>query len=280
MDFNTQLIELVKSRRFLYDMNDPHHSDQALRDNAWKEIAAQLKAQKSEVKKSWILLREGYRRNLKKQIASKMDPIHRKDKAVQKWTYEDDLSFLSPHFKIRALTLSNAYSDVNVEENSNNVDNQTNTEQRRPAKRSRTHESTKRTCANETYSNTLIKYILDKTSKKDNIQHFFESISSTVQTFPLRDRAIAKARVFEIISQMELEILSRDATPSFQYGSSPVSYEAEVKPQEHRFVCPSPETQSPSLLEVNDSSDDESPVLDIKIEEPEPVIGIQFEPDS
>ncbi|KAJ8705140.1 hypothetical protein PYW08_012460 [Mythimna loreyi] len=281
MDFNTRLIKLVKPCKFLYDLSDPKHGDQAHRDKAWKEIAAALDVQKSECKKSWILLREGYRRTLKKHIASKLDTTYKKDRPIPKWVYEDEMAFLAPHLKHKELTLSTLYKDINVEENSNNADNHTNQDaaEQRPAKRSRTHEASRRTCANEAYSNTLIKYILEKTTKKNDVQNFFESISSTVQSFPPHDRAVAKARVFEVISQMELEILSRESTSSYQDGSSPASYEAEaVRPQTHVFVSPSPEARSPSLLEVemNNSSDEE---VEIK-KEPEEGVGLQFEQDT
>lgn len=56
-----------------------------------------------------------------------------------------------------------------------------------------------------------MKYILENKEKPVNdIEMFFNSISTTVQSFPLKDRAIAKAKVFHLISEMELEILSRN----------------------------------------------------------------------
>jgi len=86
----------------------------------------------------------------------------------------------------------------------------------------------------ETASSTLMKYILQNNEKPVNdIEHFFNSISTTVQSFPLKDRVIAKAKVFRVISEMELEILSRNtynidtdsrASSETRITESPISF--------------------------------------------------------
>lgn len=252
------------------------------------------------------MLREGYRRVYKKQKAALRDPTNRKSNPTSKWTYEDDLAFLAPHLKHRTLPVSSESIHINREDNPTNAVIQSNhdTVVQRKAKCSRTHESATRrtcanksysntltcanesfsntlTCANETYSNTLVKYILDKTTKRDDIQHFFESISATVQSFPPHDRALAKAKVFQVVSQMELEILSREYSSSLQYESSPTLCNVEVaNPQNDLFITPPPEAPSSSLLEPNQSTDDEVElVLNNKIE-PEETFIIKFEPDT
>lgn len=75
----------------------------------------------------------------------------------------------------------------------------------------------------ETPSTELMKYILESKTNTNDIQKFFDSISTTVQSFPLRDRAIAKAKVFKVISQMEIEILGKDSSTYSEYASSPES---------------------------------------------------------
>ncbi|KAL3277708.1 hypothetical protein HHI36_013052 [Cryptolaemus montrouzieri] len=57
----------------------------------------------------------------------------------------------------------------------------------------------------------LMKYILDnkKTSSQDDIGQFMAGITTTLRSFPARDRAVAKAQIFGIVSQMEIEILNR-----------------------------------------------------------------------
>lgn len=86
----------------------------------------------------------------------------------------------------------------------------------------------------ETASTTLMKYILQTKEKPSNdIEIFFNSISTTVQSFPLKDRAIAKAKVFRLVSEMELEILNRNtynietdsrASSETQLTESPINF--------------------------------------------------------
>lgn len=82
-------------------------------------------------------------------------------------------------------------------------------------KRTRIRQTTnKQSSCSETPSTSLMKYILESKSKTNEIQQFFESISTTVQSFPPRDRALAKSKVFAVISEMEMDILSRGITSS------------------------------------------------------------------
>lgn len=67
-----------------------------------------------------------------------------------------------------------------------------------------------------------MKYILEN-KKTNDVQHFFHSISTAVQSFFPRDQAIAKPKVFAEISAMEIDILSRDTTSANE--DSHTSYE-------------------------------------------------------
>lgn len=79
--------------------------------------------------------------------------------------------------------------------------------------------------SSETPSTSLMKIILENITKAKDIQLFFDGMATTVQSFPPRDRAVAKAKVFAVISQMELEILGRNPSTSSEYVGSPASCE-------------------------------------------------------
>lgn len=71
-----------------------------------------------------------------------------------------------------------------------------------------------------------MKFRLDNKTKNNEIQQFFDSIATTVQSFPPRDRVIAKAKVFGVISQMKLEIIGTnggDYRSTTKYANSPAS---------------------------------------------------------
>lgn len=108
--------------------------------------------------------------------------------------------------------------------------------------------------SSERPSTSLMKFILENKTKTNDIQQFFDSIATTVQSFPPRDRAIAKAKVFSVISQMELEILGRNPNISSEYVASPASYETQISETRNDFYSPpSPQTLSSDLLVDNAS---------------------------
>lgn len=170
-----------------------------------------------DCKKSWALLRDAFRRAVKKSKSGQASVPYKK------WKYEDEMSFLLPHFKerssnnISSVRCETVYEDSNAAEdplwedvkqdspeNFHNVA-ETSTP---PSKRIK---YSPQSFPSETPSTTLTKFLLENKAKSMNdIQQFFDSISTTVQSFPPKDRAIAKAKVFQIISEMELEILNRN----------------------------------------------------------------------
>lgn len=250
-------------------------------------------------KKSWALLRDAFRRAIKKQKETKSGQA---GVPTKKWKYEDEMSFLLPHFKERptscTVRANREDKDSDSEENCPDADNQA-----RPAspeviiaqkfplpKRTKVSEATvtqpstsknthsisgstqnytpvqnrskirkvitPQSTSGETPSNTLMKFILENKTKTNDIQQFFDSIATTVQSFPPRDRAIAKSKVFAVISQMELEILGRDSNSSTcsEYIGSPASYETQMpEPRNDFYSTPAPHSPSSGLLELNNS---------------------------
>ncbi|XP_044760163.1 transcription factor Adf-1-like [Coccinella septempunctata] len=247
---NEKLIELVKSYPFLYDLADRRYGDSERKNVAWKEIADQLHLPEKYCRKSWALLRDSYRRALKKR-----KECGQPEEKRRKWRYEVEMSFLLPFLRERSTTNTEIFHENNDSgdgENSSCEDNEGKSasldvssqgtvlpkqeqicdetvaepslsterqtfsepsENNRPLlKRARVRQKTRFQSTNETLSNSLMKFILENKAKNDDIQQFFESIATTVRSFPPRDRAIAKAKVFDVISEMEIDILNRDAS--------------------------------------------------------------------
>lgn len=283
MDFNRKLIEFVRLHNCIYDTNDPHYTDNFRKREAWKDISRRLHVPEDDCKKSWILLREGYRRAVKKNKRAQSDPVFRKDKETRKWAYEDDLSFLFEHLK--QLSFFRPTNNDN-EDNHTKMTNQSSTpaansnetvQKRALIKKSRTQEaSTRRPCSHEATASNL-KYVLEKTTKRSEIQQFFDSIACTVQTFSPRDRAVAKRKVFEVISQMEMEILDQKPALSFQSNGSPESNDMEVtESRSGLYATPPPEATTSGLFECNNSNNEDSElVMDIKVE-PEQFVAMNI----
>lgn len=175
--------------------------------------------------------------------------------AEKKWKYEDEISFLLPYMKDRPticpITTVPAFdNDDNANEEeaqSPKVGQQTTdtspstlevsqqtadtlpttssaTTQNYPQPKRKKRDKTQ---TDETPSTILMKYLLDSkknTPLPDDIEQFMAGITTTLRSFPPRDRAIAKAKIFEIVSHMEINILSRPST-SNSMVSTPSSYD-------------------------------------------------------
>ncbi|XP_045474319.1 transcription factor Adf-1-like [Harmonia axyridis] len=260
-----KLIELVRSYSFLYDVSDRRYSDGQRKDEAWKEISKQLRFPKKDCKKIWASLRDAYRRALKKHLETPPNMLD--NKLTRKWRFEDEMSFLNPFLKLRPTVCSEASNENedSAGENSSGEENpgrpvtpytapqtyilpkETPVTQHPTSQSGSSPQATsglKRTrirqkpytryAVRDTSSTSLMKLILENKAKTNDIQQFFESIATTVQSFPPRERALAKAKVFTVISEMEIELLNRDLCTSLEDVGSPASYEAQK--QEPMFV--------------------------------------------
>ena len=168
-----------------------------------------------ECRKSWTLLRDSFRRALKKQ---KDTSSGQASEAKRKWKYEDEMSFLIPYFKERrticTLPSSSEGQVLNdAEENDANDTSEVvslefseaSSEYNNPPppKRRRIHTQVKE---QETPSTAIMKYILN--NQRSEVQQFFDGISTTVEKFTPRQQAAVKSKVFAIVAEMEIEFLN------------------------------------------------------------------------
>ncbi|CAG5055510.1 unnamed protein product [Parnassius apollo] len=102
-----KLIEEVRKYPYLYDLSDAKYSNSIKKDEAWKQISVTLKQSESECKKTWLNLRESHRRAMKKRKTKSGQAAP----TTKKWTFEDEMSFLVPHYKERNTISSVDYDD-------------------------------------------------------------------------------------------------------------------------------------------------------------------------
>lgn len=227
MNTKEKLISEVRKYNFLYDLSDSKYCDSVKREEAWKEISKTLAVPVSTCKRTWLNLREAHRRAIKKKKSKSIQGIVPK----KKWRYEDEMDFLKPHFKERRIV--STHPRDSDEESTGNEDSQMSvpdcqsdasiTEDRptsascmfmqRPA-----HTFTSKFPKEKkprlrhmddgsSTSSLLMKYILKKKEKKiqeDDIDKFFSGIAATVKKFKKYNKALIKAQIFNIVSEMEL----------------------------------------------------------------------------
>ncbi|KOC65508.1 hypothetical protein WH47_10088, partial [Habropoda laboriosa] len=190
-----------------------------------------------QVKKRWTNLRDSYRRAMKKKRGKKSGQATHK---IKKWKYEDEMLFLDPYIKERETVTS-----IRTSDESNNELDTSNTTSTADSNVTQILLSPKNSDVppeilagrkikgeTETASTVLMNYILKSKSEspeqqqqEDDIDLFFKSIALTVKKLSPYTQAIAKARVFSIISALELEELSnknRHHSPSYSSHSSVV----------------------------------------------------------
>ncbi|KAL4714853.1 hypothetical protein ACJJTC_012525 [Scirpophaga incertulas] len=201
--FYEKLIDIVKGYKLIYDVNHKDYSDYQKKIETWNEIGLKLKTSGKECKRSWTLLRDSFRRSLKK----KRDPQN----PEKKWRYEDEMSFLIPYTKEKPHRfVVHDPITINSFEAVDPIHSPAVSEQSMPEPPGKKR---KKEAPN---SAELIKYILEsqKGQPPDDIEKFFTGITSTVRSFPAIDKAIAKARIFQIVSDMEIDILNRSTAQS------------------------------------------------------------------
>lgn len=187
----------------------------------------------SDCKKRWSLLRDAYRKALKnRQTRSGQASI-----PVQKWKFEDIMSFMVPIFaeRIQKSNLAeeqsqNCYDEIHVDtENIENLDCASTensiftpssvsstqlvspiSEPKSPSIPSLTKRTQKQ--APPAVSEVLEKYLGERKRSKvdknaDHLKKFFETMEETVRTFPPGLQIEVKSRIYNLVSEYEYKNL-------------------------------------------------------------------------
>ncbi|KAK9717239.1 Alcohol dehydrogenase transcription factor Myb/SANT-like [Popillia japonica] len=219
-----KLIEFVKEHPILYDTSHPKYMDQLRKDKLWRIIAVRLNQHENDCKKVWQNLRDSFRRVLKKRKASRDLLLDGKPKV---WKYEDEMSFLIPHFTTRTSRLlgsveRNQLQSEEEQSVDNFVEDQCTIMEQNESIQFDSSDDTKATTSCADSSATLVKYVLENQERyrsrleEDDITSFFINMAKTVKTFSRYRRAEAKSKVFAIVSQLEFEQISEERDQNFR----------------------------------------------------------------
>ncbi|KAK4886517.1 hypothetical protein RN001_002788 [Aquatica leii] len=226
-DLEEKIIRMVSHHKELYDQ--AAYTNIKLKKQIWQEIAKQVDASADVCKKKWRNIRDSYRKYVK-EVKAKTEQEIRKTK---RYKYADLLEFLNPYMHEK-IVISSFYTDVendfkedSVNENQNENDRSTedmdeySTELDLEEDESRNEEvqnlkKRQAVILNEPGANMLLTYIPDEEKLKkrrkgndedDALKQLFLSMYGTVKTFPPTLQTETKIKLFNIITNAELEYL-------------------------------------------------------------------------
>ncbi|XP_023951993.2 transcription factor Adf-1 [Bicyclus anynana] len=235
-----KLIALVRHFVFLYDTSHPKYMDSMKKDAAWNEISQLLNQPASACKHKWQGLRDAYRRaiNKRKQRISEQPSVK-----IKKWKYEDEISYLNKYLSEKKKMVQNDNEGDQNDENISNpdvedsyknerdeieqvenleqyivamdpanfahsqIDTSTVTITKNPQKWVNSQANPSSYVATN-YSDDVIKEYKETEIAHDQMDLFFLSLSNTVKSFSPYLQAIAKNKIFNLVSELEIQQLT------------------------------------------------------------------------
>ncbi|KAJ8725847.1 hypothetical protein PYW08_004030 [Mythimna loreyi] len=243
-----KLIELVRKYEFLYNLKHPKYMDSSKKDMAWKNIGEQLKQSAVACKQRWQCLRDAYRRALNKKKGKQGQAA----KNIKQWKYDSEMAFVTPFLMERKTQNSveissdgelsdNAYENYAIEYDASEMSNSNvdvdcapditniisdNSSSRIieevPQKKRKTVQSEPST-SGVVMANLLDQNKVESPRGHDELDRFFLVVSDTVKKFPPYVQALAKNKIFSLVSEMELQQLAPPGANPFGFKSSPQS---------------------------------------------------------
>ncbi|XP_033326408.1 uncharacterized protein LOC117220505 [Megalopta genalis] len=224
------LIELVKAKPGLYDLQSPRYSDNNYKRSVWQEIEKAVG--QSGAKTRWESLRGQYRKYLAKTKRRMSEEPTGKFRI--KWRYHDQMLFLSDHINSegpRTSSITNEENDIpigaevdaerDVKDSLLLQMDREDVESENDGTNSLIHQKRRKPMGVVSSSGdaieTLLKYILEKQEEERNIQpidHFFKLMADTVKHFSPVEQHYVKTKVFNLVNEIEGKYL---ASPSTSY---------------------------------------------------------------
>ncbi|XP_013180630.1 PREDICTED: uncharacterized protein LOC106127153 [Papilio xuthus] len=248
-----KLIETVRKYEFIYNLKHPRSMDNAKKEIAWNEIGEQLNQSAIACKQRWQCLRDSFRRALK----------HKRDrgeaaKGIKPWKYEKEMAFVAPFFMEKKSKNSveitseddlsyNAqvsygtealenYININIEDPlANNDSDEVINNKSWQKKSNKKLKAVKRKAAQSVSSASPVltpnvstfddEKNVEPVRGHDELDRFFLNISDTVKKFSPYLQALAKNKIFSIVSEMELQQFQMEVqtTTPFTFKASPQS---------------------------------------------------------
>ncbi|XP_022190688.1 uncharacterized protein LOC111049004 [Nilaparvata lugens] len=213
-----QLIELVRQNDILYNFKHPEFHDYGQKETIWAGIDARLSQQDGESKRKWTMLRDAYRRNLR----NRRDNPNRKP-----FKFSRQMAFIRPHFvkqpdnfeqdgdkevpynSFQNTDSTHAPGDVQVDADTfaeclliNELD-----DHEKSRLISENHMSTDGGYKQTEFTASPIQQTSFEISgkKQDLIDVFLLGIGATLRSFNPYHLNVAKQKIFNIVSDLEME---------------------------------------------------------------------------
>ncbi|XP_071525216.1 uncharacterized protein [Panulirus ornatus] len=259
-DKDEVLIELVKTKRDLYDLTSPRYSDNVAKRRHWEEIGRHLDKDGPGCKDRWESLRSQFRKHVNKAKprcgqAATISP---------RWKYEDQMSFLYTFMKDRS-RISTVTQEAYEFENENVNDDEKETlgvqenrkgegeppeQEHPPTRQVRTRRKKALEHNSSIASATLMKYLVEKQKKEsvapDTMDTFFSLTAATVKKFTPSDQHFIKTKVFSLVNEMEgkyIRYQNSHSNATFLQSISPPS--AMPSPSQYSDTSTGSYTQPP-----------------------------------
>ncbi|XP_029666253.1 uncharacterized protein LOC115237392 [Formica exsecta] len=100
------LIDMVRSRPYLYDKSVENYKDTTMKENTWTEIATALNITLAECKNRWLRLRQRFSKE--RQLREQETRSGAGKPTRQKWMLYESLTFLGRH-----ITQRKSFSNIN-----------------------------------------------------------------------------------------------------------------------------------------------------------------------
>ncbi|XP_068244096.1 uncharacterized protein [Palaemon carinicauda] len=240
-----KLIANVESYPCLYDFSHKHYNDPVKKEKVWNDIGKALHQPGITCKTRWSNLRDQFRRVTKSRRALNGEPADKK----KRWKYDEEMAFLKPFYHERSSIPNASCDpeglvEVNWQEvddtielvvNSGSGQKQNSEAKERDKNSSKTSMVTrqhKETAEDEgsqhsTASKTKIQPFPHQTTEKpssflemlerskdvqkstSHIDAFLYGIAETIKTFPPIHQHVAKSKIFNAVSEIEMEILMK-----------------------------------------------------------------------
>lgn len=236
------LIELVRKAECLYNLQHADYDNVKAKDNVWKEIGTTLKCPAEECKKTWSTLRAYYRRALSRKKSVKSGQAAKKQRT---WRFESQMEFLNPFMKERETkgnlaNLKEKETTENMDSSDENFEPDLNTEHSLEQSPSTPCSSVSAATQGTTSRRNIKRPSSDLTSAltkfitsiqdvpvesdfKRKMMIFFSDIAETMSTFTVLEVAEIKKKIFDIVTEKQLEKLRQQQAQSVSNEAGPSS---------------------------------------------------------
>uniref|UniRef100_A0A034VDA4 MADF domain-containing protein n=1 Tax=Bactrocera dorsalis TaxID=27457 RepID=A0A034VDA4_BACDO len=236
-----KIIDFVRNHEILYNKRHKDFRDREKKQRLWLEIAEQLDITAEAVKGKWTTMRDYFMRTIDKRGNGSVAPLTKRDESLK--FLLDTSPPKKPSMKANTRPSKQHTDSAKVRNTVLTTKNERTPaappveSPRRAGKRTRTVAEIQQTTTPELISKkcaTLVEPLPPKPSKtpklaqNNSLQIFFESIASTMRTFPPLSIAKVKLQISQLVGNEEIALAERNAnTEVFYLTKNQIVYESE-----------------------------------------------------